>query len=487
MRPTRRGWTLAGTTAVLLVVALLGARPLPLVGAASLVAFWLVAGVRAVSAFTTTRDRLTVEVSGYPERVPASGDATLSLSLSLEAPATHPVALDCSFPPGVSGDPTTLTVAPGEPSTRDLVAATFPIAGQFDVPDLRLTFTSPDGLFTQRLPLDERVTVTAEAHRTGPVHVGAGGDAIAGVFGTHRGGDGQTGGGDLSGLREYLPTDSVRRIDWNATARLDDVYVREYESVHERRTRLVVDARRHLTVGDPGERKIDYLREVALSLLRSTEETADPLGLTVVDDDGVRVATELSNTAHDYREVRSVLLGLGTTAPTVSEDPSSTPRSTATPALIGSETARVAHTRLATREDASSFASTLEPFFAHTGSYVELFAEDPLFAAIRRHVRDGSLGDWTVVLTDDTDRPRLREATRFATRDGRLATVFVAPDALFGPLDTSSSHADAHRAFVDFEEFRRLLDRLPRVTAYEVAQDDRLRAVLSQGRRRTRR
>ena len=43
----------------------------------------------------------------------------------------------------------------------------------------------------------------------------------------------------------------------------------------------------------------------------------------------------------------------------------------------------------------------------------------------------------------------------------------------------------SYESYVDFEEFRRELSRLPRVTAFEVGPSDRLEAVLSERHRRT--
>ena len=38
---------------------------------------------------------------------------------------------------------------------------------------------------------------------------------------------------DLAGLREYLDGDNARHIDWNVTARLDQLHVREFNEDRE--------------------------------------------------------------------------------------------------------------------------------------------------------------------------------------------------------------------------------------------------------------
>ena len=48
-------------------------------------------------------------------------------------------------------------------------------------------------------------------------------------------------GSDLYRIREYLPEDSARHVDWKATAKSGDLKVREYAREDERRLRLVFD------------------------------------------------------------------------------------------------------------------------------------------------------------------------------------------------------------------------------------------------------
>lgn len=476
MRPTGRWWSITGVGAVLLGVALLGERPLLLVGASVVGAYALVAAARAVSATTTAHSRLSVNVDAVPRRVPASGETTLTVTATLDAPVDQPVTVEYGFPPGVDADTQQVTLRAGETRVRDACAPSFPVAGRFTLPEVTVTYEGPGGLFTQAVPLDAGVSVTAEAHGTGDIHVGAGGDALQGTFGSHRGDARGVRGDDLASLREYQPSDSVRRIDWKTTARLDTVHVREYEAEREQTTRLVVDARSALSTGERGRTKLDFLREVALSILRTAELDDDPVALTVVDDVGIRTATDAAGTVNHYRRLRETLFRLG------SERRDGRRRTATTE--TGPADAQAAYTRLASRDDPqTAFATTLVPYFSRTGSYVAQLSADPLFTGVRRHVSEVSRGTWTVVLTDDTQRNQLIETLKLATRGSRRATAFVTPSVLFESRGVTNLE-ETYEGLVDFEEFRERLDRLPRANAYEVAPDDRLRAVLSHGNRR---
>jgi uncharacterized protein (DUF58 family) len=50
-------------------------------------------------------------------------------------------------------------------------------------------------------------------------------------------------GHDLYSIRDMLPTDSARRVDWKASARSQGLKVREFASEDERRLQLVLDRR----------------------------------------------------------------------------------------------------------------------------------------------------------------------------------------------------------------------------------------------------
>jgi hypothetical protein len=319
-------------------------------------------------------------------------------------------------------------------------------------------------LFTQRCPIDDQVTVTVESRGTGAIHVGTGGERIPGGIGAHRGQQAAPI-GEFSSIRQYVPGDPASRIDWKATARLDEPYIREYDDEREMETRLIVDARSRLATGEPGRTKLDFIRDVALSVLQSAREVNDPVAITVVDDDGIRLSTKSAATTEQYETSH---LGVRRDVRVRDE--------------TGPANAQAAYRDLTSRGEVSTeFSRTLLPFFGRIGSYVARLSDDPLFGAVRHQVSEASLGRWAVLLTDDEERGSLTEATKLAVRDGSRVTVFATPTVLFegaGVVDLES----AYERMIAFEEFRRRLDRLPRVAAFEVAPDERLRAVLAQGR-----
>jgi hypothetical protein len=130
----------------------------------------------------------------------------------------------------------------------------------------------------------------------------------------------------------------------------------------------------------------------------------------------------------------------------------------------------------------TSFEATLRPFVAANDPYVQRIAADPLFETVRSELTRLRGETWTILVTDDTDRPRLRESVKLASRGGDHVLAFIAPQSLYATDD--ETRARRRESFVDFEEFRRELDRLPRVSAFEIGPATQVDTVLARASRR---
>ncbi|QSW98248.1 DUF58 domain-containing protein [Haloterrigena alkaliphila] len=491
MYPTRRLWAVAGLAVFLAAFAVVTARPL-LLGGAGLVGSWIaVRQYRFYRTLEETVDGLTVEQSIARTGVRTNDTVPVTLSATLEAPSPLVVAVEAELPTGTAADePLALSLDASETGADRTIDVTWPVAGRhrFDEPTVTLT----DGHLRETVSLGSTPVVTVEPRGPRTIHVGEGGDRIATAYGEHE--TGRLGGGiEPAELREYVPGDTADRIDWKATARLATPHVREYEAESDRQTLLVVDHRESLATGRPGETELDYLREVALATAASARRLGDPVGLRTVGDEGVTFSLEPATTPAAYDRIRRRLLDL---EPTV--DPS-TPGGHvdgvdrdrrrfggSTPRTVGGFTAADARSKLsALGDETDAFASTLRPFYATREGYRERIESDPLYGAVRAAHRDRTGGRWTILFTDDSRPAEVRETVKLARGNGNSVLVLLAPTVLYEPGGLADVE-DAYDRYVEFEELRRDLSRIPRVTALEVGPRDRLSAVLSGGRVRAR-
>jgi uncharacterized protein (DUF58 family) len=86
-------------------------------------------------------------------------------------------------------------------------------------------------------------------------------------------------------LKEWVPGEDTRTIDWKATARRGKVMARQYEDERRQQVLLVIDAGRMLTAEVDGRPRLEAVVEAALHLAHSAVEHDDNIGLMVFADE----------------------------------------------------------------------------------------------------------------------------------------------------------------------------------------------------------
>ena len=468
MNVTGRWWATAGTGAALVVVGVAADRPVLVLGAAGLGAWLLGTAATASRSMRRLVDRLAVEYDLTAATTVVDETATATLTVRRPPTTTAaPVTVRATTPPGVDGDEAVgpLTLAPGDTEATATASLTFPIAGRFAFPSPTVEVGDAFGLYRTRVPLGSAPSVTVTP-RTPDLHVGQGGEKIYSAYGEHqanRPGPGVT----TRELRQYVPGDDIRRIDWNATARLAETYIRETEGETDRELILVVDRRRPMSVGRDGERPLDYAREVGIGLTRAALDRDDPIGLWTVGESGPTASVTARSATRTYGRIETLLYGLTPTDGGGDRDARSVARAqTLTDRLDG---------------DASRFARTLSAYASDTDSYVTLLRDDPLVGTVERIRNRSSREGLIVIVTTDEQPTTLRQTVKTAIRGGGRALVFLLPGCLFEPAGLTDLDA-AYERYQTFERLRRDLDQHPRVTVFEIAPDARLDAVLEHRR-----
>src|SRR2546428_10219818 len=79
-------------------------------------------------------------------------------------------------------------------------------------------------------------------------------------------------------LREWVPGDDIRHIDWKAPARRRKVITRQYEAERRQQLLLVVDTGRLMTADIAGTARLDYAVRAALQLAYAPAQHDDNVG-----------------------------------------------------------------------------------------------------------------------------------------------------------------------------------------------------------------
>jgi uncharacterized protein (DUF58 family) len=459
-------------------------RPLLLLGAAGIGASLLVQQYRFMRDVLTTTDDLTVTQSLSRPRVSTNEELSVAVHASLPEPAGLSVTIDPQPPVTATVcDPEhrQFRLETGEQDAKTTFSLRWPAAGKFECTPPSVTLTDRAGLFRSTVPLGDTATVTVVPRRPRSLHVGKGGKRISMAFGEHK--TGNFGKGlEPSEIRQYLPGDPARLIDWKATARMGRPHVREFDAETDLSTTLIVDHRSSMATGPVGETKLDYLREVALVYADNAREETEPISLYTVGDAGITTVRQPASNARHYTKIET---GLHDLVPTTSEDRND--GTTASMTLKGrtEETQTPREAREMTKRlqsDDSAFGRTILPYVTRSKRYVQRIEDDPLYKTVRTYLGGVRGSVVTVILTDDTHRMEVREAVRAASRHSEHVLVFLAPTVLFehGGMGTVET---TYEKYVDFEEFRREIARINSVSAFEVGPADRIEAILAETRR----
>jgi len=104
-------------------------------------------------------------------------------------------------------------------------------------------------------------------------------------------------------LKEWVPGEDTRTIDWKATARRGKIIARQYEDEQRQQVILMVDAGRMLTAESEGRARLEAVVEAALRLAHSAVEHDDNIGLLVFAD----TVQQFVPPARGRRALRAVL------------------------------------------------------------------------------------------------------------------------------------------------------------------------------------
>ena len=236
---TRRGWTLVGSAALLIVAgALVGIEELYALAGAALVL------VAAAYAWVHGRSWDLSAERKLPSRVAAGCEARVELRVRNRRPQISPV-VTLRDPFGGGRRAASFLVAPLRAGQVDHGAYRLPTAqrGIFTLGPLELSLKDPFGLATYRRTGAPASTLTIHPHIDviPAPPLGAGTDARPGHGRPRLGAQGD----EFYALRDYRTGDDLRRVHWAATARNDQLMIRQEETTHRGRITVAMDLRDH--------------------------------------------------------------------------------------------------------------------------------------------------------------------------------------------------------------------------------------------------
>jgi hypothetical protein len=113
---------------------------------------------------------------------------------------------------------------------------------------------------------------------------------------------------DFEDLREYMPGDDVRNIDWNVTHRLGRPFVKRFREERELTAVLAVDVSASSSFGSANRTKREFACEIAATLAMSAAKNGDKVALLLFTDEVELFVPPRKGRRHILRLVREMLM-----------------------------------------------------------------------------------------------------------------------------------------------------------------------------------
>ena len=128
-------------------------------------------------------------------------------------------------------------------------------------------------------------------------------DTMVGAYLSHFKGRGM----DFEELREYIPGDEVRDIDWNVSYRMGRPFVKRYREERELAMVLAVDISASSAFGSVRRSKREYAAEIAGTLAISATRSSDKVALMLFTDQVELYVPPRKGRRHILRLIRDML------------------------------------------------------------------------------------------------------------------------------------------------------------------------------------
>ncbi|MBA4159279.1 MAG: DUF58 domain-containing protein [Gemmatimonadetes bacterium] len=239
----------------------------------------------ALDAARVPRARLRVART-FPRQLPLDGEADVTLVFESSAPGPVRLRATDDLPPTLTrlGEPDIEVLLPPRGRATRTYRVRAAERGTATAGDIHLRALGPLGLVWRqwREPCPQTVQIQpglqdvrrhrllAQRHRL----------RDAGLRAVRERGEGTA----FESMRDYIPGDDPRRIDWKATARRATTTVRQFEAERSQNVLLAIDAGRLMTERIGGRERLDYALSAALLMADVASLQGDRVGAFVFAD-----------------------------------------------------------------------------------------------------------------------------------------------------------------------------------------------------------
>lgn len=268
-------------------------------------------------------------------------------------------------------------------------------------------------------------------------------------------------GTEFADIRNYVTGDDYRHIDWKTSLRLNNLFIKEFESDQEMSFFVLINQ----TSTPHSELSLDYAIRVADHLNRMAANNNQQLGLITYKQDSV-INQSLIKKGKRRHELSKDLISLEP----LESKPCNSP--------VDIMELKILAKKLSTF-DSEKFYSLLAPFYADNPDHVKILEKQGVYQAIQKVITFSKNPSLITIITDIIHDAPLIESIRLATYYGHRVILIVTSHILFRKYDIMELE-EHYQEYLDLQKKITKLRKLKGVKVFNAGPGDNVELLMNQ-------
>lgn len=441
---------------IFLLLGLITANPL-FYAAGAVMAFWVVFDL---AGFLVSLDALNMSMKRNLSRTKLFVGNSLNVKIDLEIHAKNlkDIYFQEAYPAAftmVSGE-TTRKIDPGKSSYNFSYNLSAVKRGNHVFAESYLDIESNFHMFKHRAPLGNKVVVSVYPSVLSRKSIAA--HYISAQYGRAK--SKQKGmGTEVAEIRNYMPGDDIRHIDWKTSLRLNSMFTKEFETDLEPSMFILVD---HSRTENPDT--MEEAVKIANYLAQYAARNERLGGMVTFTHDRITNKFLIKKGKNRFEIQRSLF----TLVPENGK-----------PCAIDMDIGEIKHFERKLKSCNGNEFSILSPFFMDRSEHMKIMESRGVHKAIKQVVEFSSMPSRIAIITDITYDAPLLESVRLATYYGNQVILFIINPLLFRDYDALDLE-NHYQEYMGLQKKIEKFKRLKSVKVFVVGSEDKPELLINQ-------
>lgn len=251
---------------------------------------------------------------------------------------------------------------------------------------------------------------------------------------------------EVAEIRNYMPGDDFRHIDWKTSLRLNSLFSREFESDIELPLFVLVDHSR------TDKHNIDYTVRIANYLVQQAARNNQPSGMITFTQDCITNKTLIKKAKNQFEMSRNFF----------SLEPQESK-----PCILAMDIGEIKEfERKLKSSNNDEFYSILAPFFIDNSEHLRIMESQGIYQAMKHVINFSSAPSLIAIITDlSYDAPML-ESIRLATYYGNRVILVVTSSLFFREYDV----LELEERYVEYMKLQKKIEKFKRLKGVKVVE-----------------